>query len=80
MSHPQTAGAANDWVLMMLAIRAHGNMVRGPLTRDVWEGAGHTLGVANSWCLCAGGPGRELLSLGFIQKNWGRGEGGLCGH
>lgn len=76
--YPQTVGAANDWVLTMLAIRAHEKMVRGLLARAMWE-ATHSEQQTVGVFVCRE-PGKRALSLGFVQRNWGRGERGLCGH
>lgn len=73
--HPQTVGAANDWVLMMPAISAHDKMVGGPLTRGMWEGTEQTFGAADRWVACTvQRTWEELLSLRFVQRNWARGK------
>ena len=64
--YPQTVGAANDWVLMMLAIRAHEKMVRGLLARDMREATEHTFGAANSRCVCVQGA-REESAVSWIR-------------
>ena len=75
---PQTVGAANDWLLMMLAISTHKKMVGGPLTRGMWEGTEHTFREANRLVVfVVQGTWGKPLSLGFVQRNWGRGKGGL---
>lgn len=63
--YPQTVGAANDWVLMMLAIRAHEKMVRRLLARDMWEAMEHTFRAANSRCVCVQGA-REESAVSWI--------------
>lgn len=75
---PQTVGAANDCVLTMLAISAHEKVVGGLLARGMWEGTEQTFGAANR--LVARVVQRtweELLSLRFLQRNWGRAKGWL---
>lgn len=68
-------GAANDWVLTMLAISTHEKMVGGLLTRGMWEGTEQTFGAADRLVACVvQRTWEELLSLRFVQRNWGRGK------
>lgn len=72
-------GAANDWVLMMLAIRAHENMVRGPAHQGCVGGSkAHTRSSKQSVFVCRGLRKRATVSWIRPEKLGKRGGRALC--